>query len=136
MILRPSVRIAPRREWNVSTWRSPSASVSFLPATSFIFGSLLDDLQQEFLRGFVVRGGGERIEHVTAARRAVAPGVEGARGAQPGRGVIVRARRQTGPALDRARAVRAARGIHAMSLRPDCRPADARRAARAARDSA
>src|SRR5689334_8297937 len=89
MILRTSVRIAPRREWKVSTWRSTSASVSLLPATSFIFGSLLDDLQQEFLRGFVVGGGDERIEHVTTARRAIAQCVERARGAKQGRRLIV-----------------------------------------------
>src|SRR6185369_15433589 len=82
MILRTSVRIAPRRAWKVCTWRSASASVSLLRATSFIFGSLLDDLQQEFLRGFVVGGGNERIEHVTAAGRAIAQYVQSARGAE------------------------------------------------------
>src|SRR4026209_1857980 len=91
MILRTSVRIAPRRAWNVSTWRSTSAAVSLLPASSLIFGSLLDDLQQEFLRGFVVWGGNERIEHVTAARRALAPGGEGGgRPAQAARRAIAR----------------------------------------------
>src|SRR4030095_10598374 len=89
MILRTSVRIAPSRVWKVSTWRSTSASVGLLRATSFIFGSLLDDLQQEFLRGFVVWGGDERIEHVTAARRAIAQYVQSARGAEQRRRLIV-----------------------------------------------
>src|SRR6185436_209067 len=93
MILRTSVRIAPRREWNDSTWRSTSASVSLL-ATSFIFGSLLDDLQQEFLRGFVMRGGGERVEHVTAARRAIAQCVQCTRGAEQRRRLVVLAQRE------------------------------------------
>src|SRR5688572_5349767 len=82
MILRTSVRIAPSREWNVSTWRSTSASVSLLAATSFIFGSLLDDLQQEVLRRFVMGGGDERIEHVTATRGAITQRVQGAGGAE------------------------------------------------------
>src|ERR1700754_4491225 len=93
MILRTSVRIAPRRVWKASTSRSASASVSLL-ATSFIFGSLLDDLQQEFLRWFVMRGGGERIEHVTAAPGAVAPRVQCARGAEQRRRLIVLAQRE------------------------------------------
>src|SRR5918996_5022762 len=88
MILRTSVRIAPSREWNVSTWRSTSASVSLL-ATSFISGSLLDELQQEVLRGFVMRGGDERVEHVTAARRAIAQCVQSTRGAEQRRRLIV-----------------------------------------------
>src|ERR1044072_7118374 len=95
MILRTSVRIAPRREWKVSTWRSTSASVSLLPATSFIFGALLDDLQQEFLRGFVMRGGCERIEHVATASGTIAQCVQGALGAvQRGRLIVIAQRQQ------------------------------------------
>ena len=59
-----------------------SASASVVAATSFIFGSLLDHLQQEFLRGFVMRRGGERVEHVATARGAIAQCVQCARGAE------------------------------------------------------
>src|SRR5512138_1437206 len=76
MILRTSARMAPSRAWKVCTCCSTSDSLSCRPAASFIFRSLLDDLQQEFLRGFVVRGGGERIEHAAATAGAIAQRIQ------------------------------------------------------------
>ena len=51
-------------------------------------------MQQEFLRGFVMRGGGERIEHVAPAGCAIAQRVQRAGGAEVGLRRIVLAQRE------------------------------------------